>query len=367
MPEISIIIPIYNANKGYLEKAADSALSQTFKDIEVIAVNDGSVNGCEEVIRERLGDERLKLITQENAGTSAARNAGLDAARGRYVLFLDADDYMEKDCCERVIEAARFFEKGDGGALGEDKGGLGSVDIIFFGYATEYTNRQVKRLLDDEAVNDSSLWQREALELAILRGDLRLKAVEIGAPWGKLIRRDAIESGRVRYTPGLVKGQDTVFILNLIEKCSSFKYFKYLGYHYRISEASISHRFNPGIVDIMEKTLRAYESFVSDNKKGEEFKRAVSRKYYRVLTGEYMELFFVNRRNKEAERTRRKAFLALCESEKYSRAIESMEGGKLGFFDALIFNAIRKRNIGAVFTLKRLEMLLKRFIVRQYG
>ncbi|MBO5550579.1 MAG: glycosyltransferase family 2 protein, partial [Lachnospiraceae bacterium] len=203
MAEVSVIVPLYNADRDYLRKCMDSALSQTLKSIEVIAVNDGSTNGCEEVLKEYAGDERLKVFNQANAGTSAARNKGLDQAQGEYVIFLDADDFLESDCCERLCSFARENE---------------DCDIIFFGYATEYTNTRVRRVLDKNifAASDwDNLWQRDALEMAILKGDRRLGAAEIGSPWGKLIKRSAIEDGRVRYTPGLIKGQDTVFVLNL--------------------------------------------------------------------------------------------------------------------------------------------------------
>ena len=354
MPEISIIIPVYNADREYLKKSIESALAQSFKDIEVIAVNDGSTDGCEKVFEDFASDSRFKPLHKENGGTSTARNAGLDRACGRYVLFLDADDFLEPDCCERLIEAA---------GENEDK------DIIFFGYATEYTNRQVRRVLEEGACSPGEwqgLWQRDALELAILKGDRRLGAVEIGAPWGKLIRRSTIEKNGVRYTPGLIKGQDTVFILNLIEKCSAFKYLSYLGYHYRISDSSVSHRYNPRIVEIMEKTLGAYSDFVSSNGKGSEFESAVRGKYYRVLTGEYLDLNFVNRKNPAPEAERKREFARLLEKPEYSEGIKTSGGGE-GIFGKLIRSALLKGNIGAAFAVKRLENFAKRLVVKQYA
>gem|GEM_PF-1532152 len=355
MPEISVIVPVYNADRDYLKKSIESALGQTYSDIEVIVVNDGSSNGCEKVLDPLLSDRRLKLINKENGGTSTARNAGLDAAVGTYVLFLDADDHLEKDCCERLIQEVRKDE---------------SPDILFFGYATEYTNRQVRRVLDKNSLEKGQwegLWQRDALELAILRGDRRLGPVEIGAPWGKLIKRSAIEAHKVRYTPGLIKGQDTVFILNLIEKCESFKYLPYLGYYYRISDSSVSHRFNPDIVEIMERTLGAYSDFVSANRKGAEFEKAVRGKYYRVLTGEYLELYFVNRNNPAKPEEKRRQFASLLKRREYREAIAAEDGSSAGIFQRLMRSALLKNNIGAAFALKRAELFAKRLVVRQYA
>lgn len=353
--KISIIIPVYNADKEYLRHCLKSALTQTFADIEVIAVNDGSDNGCEAVFSEYISDGRLKVITQPNSGTSVARNTGLDAAEGEYILFLDADDYLESGCCEKVLDFAR------------ENGGC---DIIFFGYATEYTNTRVRRVLDKGALNSagmSGFWQRDTLELAVLRGDKRLGAVEIGSPWGKLIKRSVIYENDIRYTPGIVKGQDTVFVLNLLEKCGSFKYLPVLGYHYRISRSSISHRYNPDIVNIMEKTLNAYAEFVEKNHKGAEFERAVEGKYYKVLTGEFLELKFVNKDNKTPWELRKTEFKALLKREEYTRALKAVESENLGFFGTLIYRALLRQDADRVFAIKRAELFARKIMVRQYG
>jgi len=96
-PEISIVIPAYNASK-YLKESVASIQSQTFKSWEVIIVNDGSTDNTFELAKSFLVNERIKLINQENKGVSAARNAGIKAANGKYIAFLDADDfYLENN------------------------------------------------------------------------------------------------------------------------------------------------------------------------------------------------------------------------------------------------------------------------------
>lgn len=97
MPKISVIVPVYNGEK-FINKCLDSLLFQDLKDIEIIVINDGSVDQTEYLIRRRkIADERIKLVTQTNAGVSAARNTGLRLARGEYVAFCDADDTYDRD------------------------------------------------------------------------------------------------------------------------------------------------------------------------------------------------------------------------------------------------------------------------------
>lgn len=97
MPKISIIVPVYNVEK-YLRKCIDSILNQTFKDFELILIDDGSTDESGKICDEyNLKDNRIKVIHKENGGLSSARNAGLDIAQGEYIGFVDSDDWIESD------------------------------------------------------------------------------------------------------------------------------------------------------------------------------------------------------------------------------------------------------------------------------
>ena len=116
-PVFSVIIPVYLA-ESYLSVCLDSVLEQDFSDIEVICINDGSTDGSREILGDYARrDERVKIIDQANAGPSAARNAGIQAARGDYLMFLDSDDYLEPVACSTLNTA---FE-------------LNDADVITFG------------------------------------------------------------------------------------------------------------------------------------------------------------------------------------------------------------------------------------------
>ena len=101
--KFSVIVPVYNTEK-YLEKCLDSLLNQSYSNFEVLAVNDGSTDSSEEIIQQYLGDSRFKLITQENKGLGGARNTGIQAAKGDYLVLLDSDDYITPDCLESLVD-----------------------------------------------------------------------------------------------------------------------------------------------------------------------------------------------------------------------------------------------------------------------
>ena len=121
--EISVIVPVYNTEK-FLRRCLDSLINQTFKDLEIICVNDGSADGSGDILKEYSG---IRVINQENRGLSGARNTGIQAARGRFIGFVDSDDWVDLDFFEKLYEAAvknnadiacasivrsrRFFEK----------------------------------------------------------------------------------------------------------------------------------------------------------------------------------------------------------------------------------------------------------------
>ena len=104
--KISVIIPVYNVEK-YLQKCLESIVNQTFCDWELIAVNDGSSDKNSDILRQYAEyDTRIKVINQQNSGVSAARNAGLDVAKGDFVCFIDSDDYVHPQMLELLLNAA---------------------------------------------------------------------------------------------------------------------------------------------------------------------------------------------------------------------------------------------------------------------
>ena len=102
--KVSIIIPVYNSERT-LERCLDSVINQTYKNIEILIVNDGSKDKSLEIMKEyQKKDNRIMVINQENKGLSGARNAGLDKATGEYVTFIDSDDYIKANLIKDTIE-----------------------------------------------------------------------------------------------------------------------------------------------------------------------------------------------------------------------------------------------------------------------
>ena len=107
MHKVSVIIPIYNVAE-YLPKCLDSVVNQTYKNLEIICVNDCSPDNCDKILQDYAAkDERIKIINREtNGGLSAARNSGMEVATGEYIYFIDSDDWIDNDYIEQMVQAA---------------------------------------------------------------------------------------------------------------------------------------------------------------------------------------------------------------------------------------------------------------------
>lgn len=105
---ISIIVPVYNAEK-YIERCLDSIFSQTYRDYEIIVVNDGSTDRTEEILQQYRTDERIQYFSQQNQGQASARNIGLERSRGEYISFVDADDIIQETFLEVMMGYAQKY------------------------------------------------------------------------------------------------------------------------------------------------------------------------------------------------------------------------------------------------------------------
>lgn len=108
-PEISIIIPVYNPGK-FINKCLNSIIHQTFKNIEILCIDDGSTDNSLNILKEfQKNDKRIRIFSQENLGAAASRNLGIENSKGKYILFVDADDWIEEDMCEKLYNHAEYL------------------------------------------------------------------------------------------------------------------------------------------------------------------------------------------------------------------------------------------------------------------
>lgn len=218
-PLVSIIIPIYNV-LPYLDKCIQSACDQSYVNIEIILVNDGSTDGCKERCAAwAKKDSRIKVINKKNGGLSDARNAGLAVAKGEYIYFLDGDDYIEKS----LLETALSYMDGE-------------TDLVYFQYIAHCPNGESKNIRYSLG-NFSFRTDEERIEFILEK----FLTYRIGwEAWSRIYRRDKIEKYNLHFVNNTtIFAEDLLFCLcyfSHVEKVVGIP--EYL-YHYIQREESI--------------------------------------------------------------------------------------------------------------------------------
>lgn len=184
MPDVSIIVPIYNAEK-YLKKCLDSLVNQSKKELEFILINDGSTDNSEEIIKS-YKDKRIKYFKNKNQGIGKTRNFGIEKSTGKYLMFLDSDDYLDTSACEKLYEKAK-----------KEK-----LDMVVFDFYRVENEKLVPVIIPN--FKNSSLKENPNLLLDINLG-----------PCNKLIKREIIVENNTKFLENL-KYEDTTFVVETI-------------------------------------------------------------------------------------------------------------------------------------------------------
>ena len=222
---ISVIVPVYNVEQ-YLEKCVNSIINQTYKNLEIILVDDGATdssgNMCDELAR---SDNRIKVYHKENGGLSDARNYGVERATGDYIGFVDSDDYIDSEMYEKLYEAIKK-ENVDVAEC--------SLKVIYPGKIELFTDEKYYKVLG---------------KTEYLEEYLTIKKI-FGSVWTKLIKSDVAK--KLVFPKGKLY-EDTYYAYDLIEKVDRYVIMNNPYYNYLMREKSITNaKFNPRILDLIE-------------------------------------------------------------------------------------------------------------------
>lgn len=238
---VSIIVPIYNVER-YLEKCLYSIQKQTYKNIEVIMINDGSPDNSVEICLKFLGDERFRLLEKDNGGLASARNAGLDIAKGVYIACVDSDDWVEDNMIEVLVN----------NLVASDS----DMSVCSYNVCNgESITRRYIGNTEEIVVID----QDTALEYTILPKRF------YGFSWNRLYK--ATKVGKQRYNEKILKGEDTPFSIEYILKCKKIVYQDIPLYNYRQDTVSISRSaFSNKKMTVLDSYMWVIDELVKKNK-----------------------------------------------------------------------------------------------------
>lgn len=258
---ISIIVPVYNAEK-YLDDCIGSIVNQTYTDIEILLVDDGSTDSSGEICRKwENTDRRIKVIHQENGGVSKARNTGIDRAEGELLLMADSDDYIASDMVETLLEV---FDQSN-------------ADIVICDY--EQGENRTYIFAPEETVYQTFSFE-EVMSRVYADGHDALRFI---SPWGKLYRKDLFED--IHYPDGKIF-EDIYITHQLLYQAKTIAVTdRKLVYYYR-HEDSIMHKpFHLGKLDYLDALKERIDFFRSHELK--QLEKTAYEEYLHSLIWEY--------------------------------------------------------------------------------
>ncbi len=236
LPKLSIIVPVYNVEK-YLDKCLDRILNSTYKDFELIVINDGTKDNSEQIITKYLEKEEYKdkitYISKENTGLSDTRNLGMSKAKGEYIAFVDSDDYIEPNMYELMMNKA--LEK--------------DYDIVACDVRLVYENSDKEKIVSSAYEKD--LFSKDEIKQTML--------VYYPVVWNKIYKKSILDC--VEFSKG-VWYEDMEFNLKVYPRINSIGVVKEPLYNYLQRGNSITYTYNDKLYDIitnMDTVIRYYK------------------------------------------------------------------------------------------------------------
>ena len=221
MPQISVIVPVYNVEK-YIHRCVDSILAQTFKDFELILVDDGSPDNCGAICDEYAKkDPRIHVIHKPNGGLSSARNAGLNVSCGRYIMFCDSDDYVAHTWCELMINTQE-----------QNPGALVVSNILKFEEKIDVSD--IPMAFESNSISYFDLYKLGLSGFAV----------------NKIYLKNQIDNLKLRFDERCYYAEDVEFNVKYYSLCNKCIYLSIPLYFYYQHPQSILHRYYPNLLEL---------------------------------------------------------------------------------------------------------------------
>lgn len=268
MVKISVIVPVYNAVL-YLEKCLNSLLMQTYKDLEIICVNDGSTDNSLEILEKyRAEDSRINIINIENSGVGAARNQGLQVFTGEYVSFIDADDWVNLTLYETFVNST--FEN--------------PVDIWVFNLGYNYVKNSKILVKNSVKLEDWDNWKSP--ETILTFDDCNNPFYSGMSACNKIYRGDFLRNNNLKFAEGIIF-EDALFNLQTMLKAKSLKVNPEIFYWYnQANTASVTKSYGNKIFDSLI-VINEIESTINELGLADEYKYALFQYKYEFLMSLY--------------------------------------------------------------------------------
>lgn len=341
--KISIIVPVYNVEK-YLSHCLDSLLNQTFSNIEILCINDGSKDNSLSILNQYARkDNRVRVFNKDNSGLSDTRNFAIQFVTGKYIMYVDSDDWLDPETCQLAIDAIN--ETG--------------ADVVFWNYIREYDGApkpqtifsnndiifETKEQLKSLHRRFVGLYQRELLNPE--------KANSIDTAWGKLYKADLIVSNNIKFVDTkLIGTEDALFNIFLFANVKKAVYISNCLYHYRKNnESSLTKTYKKYLYSQWNELFTIIYQFLIDNQYDKSFFEALNNRIALSIIGLGLNCLSSKHPIHDIK--------SILKSEKYIEACKALQIKYLSFIWRVFFLCVKAKNATMVFILLKCVKILK--------
>lgn len=350
-PKVSIIVPIYNV-EVYLSRCLDSLVTQALKEIEIIAVNDGSTDGSLKIIQDYARhDQRIRVIDKPNGGVSSARNEGIRSATGDYIGFVDPDDWVDKEMYEEMYRVAT-----------EE-----SMDIVMCTYIREFGSHSKEKRFD---LPDQTYYRNEEVQFNMMRRLVGPIDEEIANPeyldawgtvWSKIYRSELIKDHKLEFVDLHIVGtnEDSLFNIHACYYASSFGFLNRPYYHYwRANHTSVTSGYKPSLIDQWSKLYSMIENFLNEKQVQREFHIALNNRICLSTLG--LGLNTISKDNQESSYKKIKKLSSILHHQRITRAFHQLQINRFPIIWRMFYFCAKSRfSLGFFLMLMSIEFLRK--------
>ena len=326
---ISIVVPIYNT-ESYLPQCLSSLINQTYRDLEIICINDGSTDGSLEILEQYAAkDERIIVISRENQGASESRNEGIRLARGEWLMFVDSDDWIEPDCCKKLLVLSA------------------ESDLVMASYVREYNHTSAPKLLfGEDPIPFTGARMDWLFERMIAPSEDELAQPEkidsLSTIWGKLYRISIVRAHNIEIVSTKKIGtlEDLLFNLNYLRWAKSAYYIPDCLYHYRKNRrGSLTYNYKPSLdrkwLWVFDEAGRIISGSLDEGR----LWKALQRRKALCLLGLGLNIVFSRKPLGEQRRMLRE----IITSEWYIEAIEDLDTRPMPLYWRFFYGSARRK------------------------
>ena len=277
-PQVSIIVPVYNV-ENYIERCLNSLVNQTFKDIEVITINDGSTDKSLELLNKyEKEDIRVSVIDLGDEGVSYCRNLGIEKANGKYIMFVDSDDWIDSSMVEVMYKKAEE----------------NNLDLVMCSYIREFKDHSKEKIFN---LPQEIIYKEDKVKNELLRKLVGPIKEELSNPemldalctvWGKLYRADILKENKIKFVDlkKIGSAEDTLFNIFTFNYLKKLMFLNKPMYHYwRDNLKSVTSQYNPKLKEQRKVFFKYISDFIKENNFEQVFEEALNNRICTSVLG----------------------------------------------------------------------------------